>query len=81
MTNSPIFTQVPVLTMGKQPFRLVAECPREGQFVALWAYLGKPWSSTYRVNERGDLDRYDEVTDSWVPGELLGYEFAYLIFP
>lgn len=38
--------------------------PTKGHFVALWEYEGKPWSSTFKL-EDGFWFNYREETDSW----------------
>lgn len=38
--------------------------PRKGQFVALWEYEGKPWSSTFKL-EDGFWSRYRQEDDTW----------------
>lgn len=41
------------------------EMPTNGQFVAVWVYDGKTWSTTYKW-ENGDLLRYDETEDIFI---------------
>lgn len=41
----------------------VVSLPKVGQFVAVWVYNNRVWSSTFRWSEHGTLERYNEEED------------------
>lgn len=51
--------------------------PTEGQFVAIWAVGGAPFSQTF-MWEDGDLMAYDFTNDDWLPQCEHGYSVRFL---
>lgn len=51
--------------------------PTEGQFVAIWAIGGAPFSQTF-MWEEGELMAYDFTKDDWLPSSEHGYTEGFL---
>lgn len=51
--------------------------PRKGQFVAIWAVSGAPFSQTF-MWEDGELMAYDFTNDDWLPSSEHGYTEGFL---
>lgn len=47
----------------------VKEPPKSGQFIAVWEYKNKPWSTVFRY-KKGKLQEYNQHKDSWISSHL-----------